>query len=156
MLYGTFIAKAVNFVPDPIAYRPAWYRKDTLRTGRSESNRSHVHPSHRIRVGAKVRRRGCAYGPVAVCKCIVGTCAASGEPDTGLQEMARSKKACIIFFDEVDSFVSSVYAHVRSRLTPVQGGARFDDGAGGDNEVQRTMLELIVQLDGFDNRGNIK
>jgi len=35
-------------------------------------------------------------------------------------------------------------------------GARFDDGSGGDNEVQRTMLELINQLDGFDSRGNIK
>merc|ERR1712147_522036 len=50
------------------------------------------------------------------------------------------KKACIIFFDEVDAV----------------GGARFDDGAGGDNEVQRTMGELINQLDGFDPRGNIK
>ncbi|TIA85527.1 hypothetical protein E3P99_03980 [Wallemia hederae] len=57
-----------------------------------------------------------------------------------LFEMARSKRACIIFFDEVDAI----------------GGARFDDGAGGDNEVQRTMLELINQLDGFDSRGNIK
>jgi 26S proteasome regulatory subunit T1 len=36
------------------------------------------------------------------------------------------------------------------------GGARFDDGMGGDNEVQRTMLELINQLDGFDSRGAIK
>ena len=36
------------------------------------------------------------------------------------------------------------------------GGARFDDGAGSDNEVQRSMLELITQLDGFDPRGNIK
>ena len=54
--------------------------------------------------------------------------------------MARSKKACIIFFDEVDAI----------------GGARFDDGAGGDNEVQRTMLEIVNQLDGFDARGNIK
>jgi len=57
-----------------------------------------------------------------------------------LFQMARTKKACIIFFDEVDAI----------------GGARFDDGAGGDNEVQRTMLELINQLDGFDARGNIK
>jgi len=57
-----------------------------------------------------------------------------------LFEMARSKKACVIFFDEVDAI----------------GGTRFDDGAGGDNEVQRTMLELINQLDGFDARGNIK
>jgi len=57
-----------------------------------------------------------------------------------LFEMARSRNACIIFFDEIDAI----------------GGARFDDGAGGDNEVQRTMLELINQLDGFDARGNIK
>ena len=27
---------------------------------------------------------------------------------------------------------------------------------GGDNEVQRTMLEIVNQLDGFDSRGNIK
>lgn len=57
-----------------------------------------------------------------------------------LFRMARTKKACIIFFDEIDAI----------------GGARFDDGIGGDNEVQRTMLELITQLDGFDARGNIK
>ncbi|KCV68811.1 26S protease regulatory subunit 7 [Fonticula alba] len=57
-----------------------------------------------------------------------------------LFDMARSKKACIIFFDEIDAI----------------GGTRFDDGAGGDNEIHRTMLELITQLDGFDARGNIK
>lgn len=57
-----------------------------------------------------------------------------------LFQLARSKKACIIFFDEIDAI----------------GGARFDDGAGGDNEVQRTMLEIVNQLDGFDARGNVK
>lgn len=57
-----------------------------------------------------------------------------------LLQMARSKKACIVFFDEIDAI----------------GGARFDDGVGGDNEVQRTMLEIVNQLDGFDARGNIK
>ncbi|OMH82131.1 26S protease regulatory subunit 7 [Zancudomyces culisetae] len=57
-----------------------------------------------------------------------------------LFEMARTKKACIIFFDEVDAI----------------GGARLSDGVGDSNEVQRTMLELINQLDGFDPRGNIK
>ncbi|MCE3051317.1 26S proteasome regulatory subunit 7A [Datura stramonium] len=56
-----------------------------------------------------------------------------------LFQMARSKKACIVFFDEVDAI----------------GGARFDDGVGGDNEVQRTMLEIVNQPDGFDARGNI-
>jgi len=57
-----------------------------------------------------------------------------------LFQMARSKKACIVFFDEVDAI----------------GGARHDDGAGGDNEVQRTMLQIVTELDGFDARGNIK
>lgn len=35
-------------------------------------------------------------------------------------------------------------------------GTRFSDGDGSSNEVQRTMLELINQLDGFNPRGNIK
>ena len=54
--------------------------------------------------------------------------------------MARTKKACIIFFDEIDSI----------------GGVRTDDPSMGDTEVQRTMLEIVNQLDGFDSRGNIK
>lgn len=57
-----------------------------------------------------------------------------------LFQMARTKKACIVFFDEVDAI----------------GGARFDDGGGSDNEVQRTMLQIVTELDGFDSRGNIK
>lgn len=57
-----------------------------------------------------------------------------------LFQMARSKKACIVFFDEVDAI----------------GGSRFEDSGGGDNEVQRTMLEIVNQLDGFDARGNVK
>lgn len=36
------------------------------------------------------------------------------------------------------------------------GGTRFEGDAGGDNEVQRTMLEIVNQLDGFEARGNIK
>ncbi|EOY19833.1 Regulatory particle triple-A 1A [Theobroma cacao] len=43
-------------------------------------------------------------------------------------------------FDEVDAI----------------GGARFDDGVGGDNEVPPTMLGIVNQLDGFDARGDIK
>lgn len=57
-----------------------------------------------------------------------------------LFQLARSKKACIVFFDEIDAV----------------GGARHDDGSGSDNEVQRTMLEIVNQLDGFDTRGNVK
>jgi len=55
--------------------------------------------------------------------------------------MARSKRACIIFFDEIDAI----------------GGARGSGGENGsDNEVQRTMLQIVTELDGFDARGNIK
>nr|UXY87135.1 26S protease regulatory SU 7 [Cryptomonas sp.] len=57
-----------------------------------------------------------------------------------LFELSKRKNACIIFFDELDAI----------------GGTRFDDGVGGDNEVQRTMLEIVNQLDGFDVRGNVK
>jgi len=58
-----------------------------------------------------------------------------------LFQMARTKKACIIFFDEVDAI----------------GGTRFGGGGGGnDNEVQRTMLQIVTELDGFDPRGNVK
>lgn len=55
--------------------------------------------------------------------------------------MARSKRACIVFFDEIDAI----------------GGARSGaDENGSDNEVSRTMLQIVTELDGFDSRGNIK
>jgi 26S proteasome regulatory subunit T1 len=55
--------------------------------------------------------------------------------------MARSKRAAIIFFDEIDAI----------------GGARSAaDENNSDNEVQRTMLQIVTELDGFDARGNIK
>ena len=58
-----------------------------------------------------------------------------------LFSLARSKKTCIIFFDEVDAI----------------GGARTSGEDGNsDNEVQRTMLQIVTELDGFDARGNIK
>ncbi|OMJ84939.1 hypothetical protein SteCoe_13846 [Stentor coeruleus] len=55
-------------------------------------------------------------------------------------QMAKIKNDCIVFIDDVDAI----------------GGARFDDGYGGDSEAQRTMSEIVNQLDGFDNRGNVK
>lgn len=56
-----------------------------------------------------------------------------------LFQMARMKRSCIIFFDEIDAV----------------GGTRTG-GEDSDSDIQRTMLELINQLDGFDPRGNIK
>ncbi|OIR59197.1 MAG: 26S proteasome regulatory subunit T6, RPT6/PSMC5 [Amphiamblys sp. WSBS2006] len=56
-----------------------------------------------------------------------------------LFDMARQNAPSIIFIDEVDSI----------------GSAR-SDGSSGDSEVQRTMLELLNQLDGFESTNNIK
>ena len=53
--------------------------------------------------------------------------------------MAREHAPSIIFMDEIDSI----------------GSARTDSEKG-DNEVQRTMLELLNQLDGFESCNNIK
>lgn len=36
------------------------------------------------------------------------------------------------------------------------GSSRMEGGQGGDSEVQRTMLELLNQLDGFEPAQNIK
>lgn len=55
--------------------------------------------------------------------------------------MAREHAPSIIFMDEVDSI----------------GSARMDtSGGSGDSEVQRTMLELLNQLDGFEATNKIK
>ena len=53
--------------------------------------------------------------------------------------MARQHAPSIIFMDEIDSI----------------GGQRIE-GSRGDSEVQRTMLELLNQLDGFESTSNIK
>ncbi len=56
--------------------------------------------------------------------------------------VCREHAPSIIFMDEVDSI----------------GSARSDSGGGGggDSEVQRTMLELLNQLDGFEATNKIK
>ena len=53
--------------------------------------------------------------------------------------MAREHAPSIIFMDEIDSI----------------GSSRIE-GSRGDSEVQRTMLELLNQLDGFEATQNIK
>jgi 26S proteasome regulatory subunit T6 len=52
----------------------------------------------------------------------------------------REHAPSIIFMDEIDSI----------------GSARIESSGGGDSEVQRTMLELLNQLDGFEPTKNIK
>lgn len=54
--------------------------------------------------------------------------------------LAKEKAPAIIFIDEIDAV----------------GTKRFDSDKNGDREVQRTMLELLNQLDGFGSDERIK
>jgi len=54
--------------------------------------------------------------------------------------LAREKTPSIIFIDEIDAI----------------GTKRFDSDTNGDREVQRTMLELLNQLDGFSTNNHVK
>lgn len=54
--------------------------------------------------------------------------------------LAKEKAPAIIFIDELDAI----------------GTKRFDSEKAGDREVQRTMLELLNQLDGFSSHADIK
>lgn len=38
----------------------------------------------------------------------------------------------------------------------IQGGRRFSEGTSADREIQRTLMELLNQMDGFDSLGQVK
>ncbi len=54
--------------------------------------------------------------------------------------MAREKAPSIVFIDEIDAV----------------GSRRTYDGTTGSSEVNRTMVQLLAELDGFDARGDVK
>merc|ERR1711865_813566 len=57
-----------------------------------------------------------------------------------LFRVAEENAPSIVFIDEIDAV----------------GTKRYDSQSGGEKEIQRTMLELLNQLDGFDGRGDVK
>eukprot|EP00538_Stauroneis_constricta_P004678 CAMPEP_0119546772 /NCGR_PEP_ID=MMETSP1352-20130426/1040_1 /TAXON_ID=265584 /ORGANISM="Stauroneis constricta, Strain CCMP1120" /LENGTH=452 /DNA_ID=CAMNT_0007591499 /DNA_START=187 /DNA_END=1545 /DNA_ORIENTATION=+ len=57
-----------------------------------------------------------------------------------LFRVADDLSPTIVFIDEIDAV----------------GSKRYDSNSGGTREIQRTMLELLNQLDGFDERGDVK
>merc|ERR1711910_122783 len=66
-----------------------------------------------------------------------------GESARLIREMfafARDHQPCIIFMDEIDAI----------------GGRRFSEGTSADREIQRTLMELLNQMDGFDVLGKVK
>ncbi len=57
-----------------------------------------------------------------------------------LFKMAKEKAPSIIFIDELDSI----------------GAKRLDTATSGDREVQRTLMQLLSEMDGFNTRGNVR
>tara|TARA_B100000767_G_scaffold275751_1_gene315044 strand:+ start:633 stop:1853 length:1221 start_codon:yes stop_codon:yes gene_type:complete len=57
-----------------------------------------------------------------------------------LFSLAKEKSPSIIFLDEIDAI----------------GAKRLDGSTSGDREVQRTLMQLLAELDGFDSLENVK
>lgn len=114
------------------------------------------------RVGIKPPKGVLLYGPPGTGKTLIARAVAAtmdvtflrvvcsaliekyiGESSRMIREMfsyARTKAPCIIFMDEVDAI----------------GGKRSDDSNSSDREVQRTLMELLNQMDGFNDLDDVK
>ena len=57
-----------------------------------------------------------------------------------LFKMAREKAPSVVFIDELDAI----------------GAKRLDSATSGDREVQRTLLQLLAEMDGFSPRGDVR
>mmetsp|Transcript_22501 Transcript_22501/g.33941 ORF Transcript_22501/g.33941 Transcript_22501/m.33941 type:complete len:456 (+) Transcript_22501:76-1443(+) len=148
--------------PD-VTYEDVGGAKDAMEKLREVLETPLLHPERFVALGIEPPKGVLLYGPPGTGKTLTARAVANrtdacfirvigselvqkyvGEGARMVRElftMARSKRACIIFFDEVDAI----------------GGARGGgEDNGSDNEVQRTMLQIVTELDGFDARGNIK
>jgi 26S proteasome regulatory subunit T4 len=121
-----------------------------------------INPELFIRVGIKAPKGVLLYGPPGTGKTLLAKAVASnidahflkvvasaivdkyiGESARMIREMfgyAKDHAPCIIFMDEIDAI----------------GGRRFSEGSSADREIQRTLMELLNQLDGFDSLGQVK
>ncbi|EDW14500.1 26S proteasome regulatory subunit 10B [Drosophila mojavensis] len=121
-----------------------------------------LNPELFIRVGINPPKGCLLYGPPGTGKTLLARAIASqldanflkvvssaivdkyiGESARLIREMfsyARDHQPCIIFMDEIDAI----------------GGRRFSEGTSADREIQRTLMELLNQMDGFDALGQVK
>merc|ERR1719484_435046 len=121
-----------------------------------------TNPELFVRVGIKAPKGVLLYGPPGTGKTLLARALASninatflkvvasaiidkyiGESARVVREMfgfAKDHQPCVIFMDEVDAI----------------GGSRFSEGTSADREIQRTLMELLNQLDGFDAIGQVK
>lgn len=115
-----------------------------------------------MRVGVKPPKGVLLYGPPGTGKTLLARACANtinakflkvvassivdkfiGESSRIIREMfqyARDHEPCIVFMDEIDAI----------------GGRRFSQGTSSDREIQRTLMELLSQMDGFDELGRVK
>ncbi|XP_017122151.1 26S proteasome regulatory subunit 10B [Drosophila elegans] len=121
-----------------------------------------LNPEIFLRVGISPPKGCLLYGPPGTGKTLLARAIASqmdanflkvvssaivdkyiGESARLIREMfayARDHQPCIIFMDEIDAI----------------GGRRFSEGTSADREIQRTLMELLNQMDGFDALGQVK
>lgn len=121
-----------------------------------------LNPELFLRVGITPPKGCLLYGPPGTGKTLLARAVASqldanflkvvssaivdkyiGESARLIREMfnyARDHQPCIIFMDEIDAI----------------GGRRFSEGTSADREIQRTLMELLNQMDGFDSLGQVK
>ncbi|ORZ24387.1 26S protease regulatory subunit 10B [Absidia repens] len=121
-----------------------------------------MNPELFLRVGVKPPKGVLLYGPPGTGKTLLAKAVAStlqvnflkvvssaivdkyiGESARLIREMfgyAKEHEPCIIFMDEIDAI----------------GGRRFSEGTSADREIQRTLMELLNQMDGFDYLGQTK
>ncbi|XP_065056510.1 26S proteasome regulatory subunit 10B [Rhopilema esculentum] len=121
-----------------------------------------INPELFNRVGIQPPKGCLLYGPPGTGKTLLARAVASqldcnflkvvssaivdkyiGESARLIREMfayARDHQPCIIFMDEIDAI----------------GGRRFSEGTSADREIQRTLMELLNQMDGFDALGKVK
>lgn len=121
-----------------------------------------TNPELFVRVGIKAPKGVLLYGPPGTGKTLLARALASningtflkvvasaivdkyiGESARIIREMfgyAKDHQPCVIFMDEVDAI----------------GGSRFSEGSSSDREIQRTLMELLAQLDGFESLGAVK
>ncbi|KAF8892137.1 26S proteasome regulatory complex, ATPase RPT4 [Infundibulicybe gibba] len=121
-----------------------------------------LNPELFLRVGIKPPKGVLLYGPPGTGKTLLARAVAAtlqtnflkvvssaivdkyiGESARVVREMfgyARDHEPCVIFMDEIDAI----------------GGRRFSEGTSADREIQRTLMELLNQMDGFDSLGKTK
>lgn len=148
--------------PGNISYAEIGGLQEQIRELREVVELPLTNPELFIRVGITPPKGCLLYGPPGTGKTLLARAVASqldcsflkivssaivdkyiGESARMIREMfayAREHEPCIIFMDEIDAI----------------GGRRFSEGTSADREIQRTLMELLNQMDGFDTLGKVK